>query len=136
LVIKVDRRVRLRVGSLGDIAFPPGVYVYTGSATRGLLARVGRHLRKQKRKHWHIDYLLASRHARVVGVILVTDARISECEINRWVLSLAESTVSAFGSSDCQKGCGSHLAYFAPSACVRGHPVRDTSWKDHHESQA
>jgi len=43
----------------GQIPFPAGWYVYTGSARNGLAQRVGRHLRHNKRKHWHIDYLLA-----------------------------------------------------------------------------
>ncbi len=111
LLIRLDRRVRLTVGRLGRLTFPPGVYVYTGSAARGLTARVARHLRKRKRRHWHIDYLLAHRSARIVAVIMVAGELLSECRLNQAVMSLARARIPGFGSSDCRSGCGSHLAY-------------------------
>ena len=46
---------RVRVGKLGEFFFD-GTYVYVGSAQRGE-ARIWRHLRKHKKKKWHIDYL-------------------------------------------------------------------------------
>lgn len=111
LFVRLDRRVRLTVGRLGKLAFPPGVYVYTGSAARGLTARVARHLKKRKRRHWHIDYLLAHRSARVVAVIMVTGELLSECQLNQAVMSLARAVIPGFGSSDCRSGCSSHLAH-------------------------
>ena len=53
----------IRVGALGDLTFPRGWHVYTGSAQgQGGLIRVQRHVRlavsKNQTKHWHIDYLL------------------------------------------------------------------------------
>ena len=112
LIIRLDRRVQLKVGRLGPVEFRPGIYVYTGSAAGGLRARVARHQRKHKRKHWHIDHLLASQHASITTLILVTDMKMSECEINQRVMRLAGGNIPAFGSSDCPSGCGSHLAYF------------------------
>ncbi|HSF57479.1 MAG TPA: DUF123 domain-containing protein [Candidatus Binatia bacterium] len=46
------------MGKLGDAVFPAGTYVYTGSAMKGLAARVKRHCSRKKKIHWHIDYLL------------------------------------------------------------------------------
>ena len=37
--------------------FSAGVYVYTGSATRGLEARIARHQRADKKIRWHFDHL-------------------------------------------------------------------------------
>jgi len=35
-----------------------GYYVYVGSAMNSLEKRVARHFRRQKKLHWHIDFLL------------------------------------------------------------------------------
>ncbi len=56
------------VGRLGKREFDAGLYVYTGSALNSLPGRVGRHLRKLKKKHWHIDYLIADASVEIVGV--------------------------------------------------------------------
>ena len=70
LAIRIGRPIRIRVGRLGEFEFPAGRYVYTGSARRGLEARVRRHLSRAKRLHWHIDYLLAAPGASITGVTL------------------------------------------------------------------
>jgi len=89
-------------------AFPPGRYFYTGSARTRLAARIERHLARSKRLHWHIDYLLASPHARVVRV---RRSSLAECELNR--ARRGRILVPGFGSSDCTAGCGAHLKYVA-----------------------
>ena len=48
----------LQVGALGEVSLEPGWYLYVGSARRHLEARLRRHLRPEKRRRWHIDYLL------------------------------------------------------------------------------
>jgi Uri superfamily endonuclease len=50
---------KIQVGKLGNFSFSPGWYVYTGSAfgPGGLAARVGRHVKQEKKCRWHIDYL-------------------------------------------------------------------------------
>jgi Uri superfamily endonuclease len=58
LVINLDSDTEIDVGSLGSILFPRGSYLYIGSAINGIEGRVTRHLRKTKKIHWHIDYLL------------------------------------------------------------------------------
>jgi Uri superfamily endonuclease len=104
LHIEVERALRLRVGRLGTFPVPAGRYVYTGSARRGLEARVARHLRTRKRRHWHIDHLLAADGVRVVAVGI--SAR-TECAAN---LAVRGTTpVPGFGASDCRAGCGAHL---------------------------
>lgn len=104
LSIRLSRSVTLQVGRLGRFTFPAGEYVYTGSAKRNLVPRVRRHLSNEKKLRWHIDYLLASPHARITRVALSERA---ECEWNQ--ATTGEVAVKGFGASDCQALCGSHL---------------------------
>lgn len=104
LHIRVPRRVRLKVGSLGTFDFPPGIYLYTGSGRRNIEARIARHLTTCKTLRWHIDYLLAARGVTVRRVVRST---LPECCLNQGVPGTV--VASGFGSSDCAAGCGSHL---------------------------
>jgi len=121
LLIHVPRPTRRRIGKLGTFTFPAGYYVYTGSARRGLRARVRRHLNGAQRRHWHIDYLLASPSARIVRCLV---SRSDECRRNASVKNRpgARLPVPGFGSSDCRRGCGSHLVYFARKPDLKGEP--------------
>jgi len=107
LRIRLRRAATVEVGSLGRCRFAAGWYVYSGSAQNGLAQRVGRHLRRDKRKRWHIDYLLAA--ADRVEPFVLPGAGVSECELHR-ELSGGTVPIRGFGSSDCR--CPSHLAYF------------------------
>lgn len=106
LHIRVARPLQLRVGALGELHFPPGRYLYTGSARRNLQARVARHLRRDKTLRWHIDYLLAH---PAVTVERVETGSIGECAWNRG--SAGEVLQHGFGASDCRAGCGAHLRW-------------------------
>lgn len=99
----------LRIGALGTFHFPAGRYVYTGSALSGLDARIARHLRKEKKLRWHIDYFLQCAQVQRVVTFLGPERR--ECEKNRRVLRKPGATVLApgFGSSDCR--CTAHLVF-------------------------
>ncbi|MBS0644010.1 MAG: GIY-YIG nuclease family protein [Proteobacteria bacterium] len=82
-----------------------GRYLYAGSARGpgGLRARVARHLRTEKRTHWHVDLLTA--RGAVEGAWIVRDG--TECD---FIVSLSHLPVPlpGFGSSDCRT-CRSHL---------------------------
>jgi Uri superfamily endonuclease len=106
LYILLEREIRLAVGRLGSFDFPAGSYVYTGSAKKNLEARVRRHCSRDKKLRWHIDYLLASRHARILRVELSAE---EECSLNQAVAGTV--LVPGFGASDCVRGCGSHLKW-------------------------
>lgn len=106
LLIDVHRRLRVRIGRLGEFEFPAGRYAYTGSAKRNLAARIARHLRREKALRWHIDYLLAASGVRIKRVIT---SRLPECALNR--VCRGRIVVAGFGSSDCACGCGAHLKY-------------------------
>lgn len=100
----------MRVGSLGRIRFTRGYYAYVGSARRGMRSRVARHLAREKRKRWHIDWLTTQ--PGVVPVAMVSTERTGlECRMAALLASRANLSVKGFGCSDCQ--CGSHLYYFS-----------------------
>lgn len=92
----------------GAAALPPGVYWYAGSAygPGGLKARLGRHLKADKKVRWHVDRLTTD-PAVEVGFLAFPGAR--ECALIRALLTAgAEVPIPRFGSSDCPV-CPSHL---------------------------
>ncbi len=111
LLFRLDVALELKVGKLGPVTLPPGWLVYVGSALGpgGLSARLQRHLRSDKRLHWHIDYLTAV-CAPVDWYAEISNVRL-ECAWVQRLLTLPEIAVPApgFGSSDCREGCPAHL---------------------------
>ena len=106
LHIRLAERVTVQVGKLGRFIFPAGRYVYTGSARRGLEARIARHYKKDKPLRWHIDYLTTRPQAEIFQVDRLD---MPECAANRTVAG--DIIAPGFGASDCRAGCGSHLRY-------------------------
>jgi Uri superfamily endonuclease len=108
LLIYMPQKKYIKIGKKGSFEFLRGYYVYTGSAKVGLKSRIRRHLRRNKNKFWHIDYLLP--YAQIKDVIIHSQK--SECYWNNKLFELAESEILAkgFGSSDCK--CTTHLLYF------------------------
>jgi len=100
----------VRVGSLGRIRFKRGYYTYVGSARRGMRPRVARHLAKEKRKRWHIDWLTTQPGVVPIAVASTTLTGL-ECKIVTVLSSRANRRVDGFGCSDCE--CESHLYYFS-----------------------
>ncbi|MDA2934368.1 GIY-YIG nuclease family protein [Acidobacteria bacterium AH-259-D05] len=113
LHIWLRKRRVLNIGRLGRFAFPAGYYVYTGSAKTNIQARVQRHLTREKRIRWHIDYLLADPYTSVVDIRLSRDP---ECYLNQSGQGVV--IVPGFGSSDCKHGCGAHLKFVGSSATL------------------
>jgi Uri superfamily endonuclease len=109
LWIRVSVELCVTVGRLGRLEIPAGLYVYTGRASRGLRARVRRHVRGAACKHWHIDYLLAGRGVRLERVELVSNDPGDECPANQAVGRKGGCPVHGFGASDCRAKCPAHL---------------------------
>jgi len=112
LICRLSHQADIVVGRLGRVQFAPGWYVYVGSARGpgGLAARVARHLREEKRTHWHIDYLLPQ--ATVIEVWARRGTERLECP---WARALAQADGASivprgFGSTDCR--CPGHLIHF------------------------
>jgi Uri superfamily endonuclease len=107
LTIEINETIQPKIGALGKIAFPVGLYSYVGSAQNNLALRVARHKRKEKRLFWHIDYLLNSEAAKIIGVYSVARQKTEECRIASVIAANGGQPIAGFGCSDCH--CNSHL---------------------------
>lgn len=121
LVLTLKRSRTLTIGRLGEVKLPAGEYAYAGSAfgSGGLRARLGRHLRGDGAKHWHIDTVRAV--AEVRGCFYtVSDTRL-ECAWSQALAATLGATipVQGFGASDCRAGCAAHLIALPPHVNVR-----------------
>jgi Uri superfamily endonuclease len=110
LVMKLKSNKNIRVGSLGKLEFNKGFYCYVGSAigSTTIENRCKRHLMKNKKMKWHIDYL--RKEVEIVNIFGIPSRNKIECKIARKILKKADSFIPKFGSSDCN--CKSHLFYF------------------------
>ncbi|WP_456398129.1 GIY-YIG nuclease family protein [Palaeococcus sp. (in: euryarchaeotes)] len=107
LIILVERaknvKTKRRIFSLQR-----GYYVYVGSAMNSLEKRVARHFRKDKKLHWHIDFLL--KEADLLEAYLIPSEERLEERLSREVGRFARG-VEGFGASDLQ-GVHTNLYYF------------------------
>jgi Uri superfamily endonuclease len=108
LLINMERDVDLTVGAKGRIQFKKGLYAYVGSGQINLEQRIKRHLKKEKRKFWHIDYLLSSCAAKIVKVFFREAEKTEECTV-AITIGKKNTPIIGFGCSDCK--CRSHLFY-------------------------
>jgi len=74
-----------------------GYYAYVGSGMNSLEGRVLRHLRKDKKLHWHIDYLTLIA-TPLKAYLVPSPVRIEE-ELSK-SLNMVGKVVKGFGSSD------------------------------------
>ena len=106
LLIELGNNATISIGKMGEMAFNKGFYVYAGSALNGLEQRIQRHLRENKKTHWHIDYFL--KHTTVTDVFYKENNVREECIIAKKFEGTLPS-ILGFGCSDCS--CTSHLFY-------------------------
>jgi len=106
LVFQLRETTRLQIGKLGLFDFPAGFYIYTGSAKKNIQARVQRHVCREKKLRWHIDYLLAAPAVEMIDIYYYTEP---ECAIHQQ--SAGQILIPHFGASDCRNQCGSHLRF-------------------------
>ncbi|MEA2087050.1 MAG: GIY-YIG nuclease family protein [Candidatus Caldatribacteriota bacterium] len=94
---------------MGKIFLKKGDYIYIGSAKGCLEARLRRHLRKNKKTYWHIDYLLKDERTQISQIWVILKS--IECEIAEVFYRnlFTETAKKGFGSSDCK--CETHLFY-------------------------
>lgn len=107
LVVHLPAAAVLNVGSLGELTLDQGHYLYCGSAQAGLMPRLARHMRAEKKIHWHIDLL--TRQATVIGALTFMGTKDMECRLAATLAKVPgiERIGNRFGSSDC--GCPTHL---------------------------
>ena len=106
IIITLPKDTTVMVGKQGLLHFKKGFYVYVGSALNGLDQRIQRHLRTDKKTHWHIDYLLPI--TEIVDIFYKENNRKEECSIAQ-VLERNFTSIPGFGCSDCS--CKSHLFF-------------------------
>ncbi|MBE3136697.1 MAG: GIY-YIG nuclease family protein [Thermoplasmata archaeon] len=106
LIITLPKDASVMVGKQGLLHFKKGCYAYVGSALNGLEQRIQRHLRTNKKTHWHIDYLLP--FTEIVEILYKENNRREECRIAQF-LERNFGSIPGFGCSDCS--CTSHLFF-------------------------
>ncbi|MEM5871536.1 MAG: GIY-YIG nuclease family protein [Candidatus Aenigmatarchaeota archaeon] len=106
ILMQMENESEIKIGSLGKIKFKKGFYAYVGSALNSLEKRIERHLKRRKKKFWHIDYLLQK--AEVIRIYYLECKSKKECKIANF-LSKNLVCIHKFGCSDCK--CKSHLFY-------------------------
>ena len=112
LIIFLAEKTLIRTRKKAFIV-PRGFCIYVGSAmgpyTESLEKRVLRHLRKHKRRFWHIDYLLNKKGVGIKAILYSPSTKKLECSLasrfekrrSVWV------PIEGFGCSDCK--CRGHL---------------------------
>ena len=126
LIIKLARSKDILVGKLGYIHFSKAFYAYVGSGMNGLEARLQHHLRKKKKPHWHIDYLLEE--AEIKDVVLCQVSERIECSLAQALANEFQS-VPGFGSSDCK--CKSHLYFSNSKGALKASVVKAMNKQGH-----
>lgn len=106
LIIQLTADAEMHVGALGKISFAKGLYAYVGSAQNGIEKRIERHVRKEKRMFWHVDYLLENPASGIAAVFFSDASKTAECALAE-IISKRGEAVAGFGCSDCR--CVSHL---------------------------
>jgi Uri superfamily endonuclease len=108
LLIGLDRALPVGAGRHKSGQLPAGTYFYAGSAygAGGLAARIGRHFRKDKKVHWHVDRLTLE--ASRLAAFIVENG--NECALAEALLQSNSVAIAleGFGSTDCSS-CRSHL---------------------------
>ena len=112
LYLELKKPQEIEIGRLGLIEFKKGFYLYIGSAKNGIIQRVSRHLKDEKKLFWHIDYFLSNNNSSVEKVYYTEEQQYSECDVSRMLLREFDDSlipVDCFGCSDCS--CKSHFYY-------------------------
>ena len=105
LNIYLKKQKCIRVGKLGTFRFKNGYYIYVGSAKKNMAKRIARHLRKKKKKFWHIDYLLQHTEVNKIWTSDLPEEKMAELLAEKMT-----APVPGFGASD--KKSKTHLFYY------------------------
>ena len=113
LLLRLAEPAAAPTRAFSSAVLAPGTYLYAGSAwgPGGIRARVLRHARRAKARHWHIDSL--TEVADLAGVLAFPGGR--ECGLIERGRALPGTSVPipGFGSSDC-RSCAAHLLAVPP----------------------
>jgi Uri superfamily endonuclease len=115
LLIKCSRSAKIDNPRFSNVNFPMGFYYYIGSAQKNLTKRIERHFRREKKIHWHIDYLTTNESFECLEAYLINNKKKSfECALSKDFSKIFNMRIAVpyFGNSDCTE-CDSHL-YYSP----------------------
>jgi Uri superfamily endonuclease len=107
LVVHLPAPTTVHAGGQGPIALDEGHFLYCGSAQAGLMPRLARHMRSDKKRHWHIDFLTCE--GRAIGALAFEGGKETECQLAAALSRVPgiEPVGHGFGASDCK--CPTHL---------------------------
>jgi len=108
LIIRNDTDKTIKIGKIGNRFFKEGFYVYVGSGMNNLEKRIKRHLKKDKIKHWHIDYITTL--MKVTKIYGFRGKKRIESKIAYRLSLICDDYIKGFGSSDTKDK--SHLFFF------------------------
>ena len=109
LILENNKDFYKQIGALGKIYFQSGYYLYIGSALNSLNTRLRRHSRKNKKTHWHIDYIIPA-NMKILKKIVIRRTDYIEESITKDFIKLTQTIIKGFGSTDSK--APSHLLYF------------------------
>ena len=113
VIFRLEKQALFQIGKLGEQEFLPGFYFYCGSAKGegGISRRVNRHLKKDTKKFWHIDFL--KEKVNPIRIWFLTSMERCECDLvqNLRIDPKVSYSMKGFGASDCTERCYSHLLY-------------------------
>lgn len=113
LEIYLNRNIFISHPKFSEYKFSKGFYYYIGSAQRNLKARIIRHLSKDKKLNWHIDWLTINNNTKIKRIFILYDTpKIYECKLAQKLHNIIvdKTQLKGFGNSDC-KSCYSHIYY-------------------------
>jgi len=113
LEIYLNKSIILSIKNFYGQKLIKGYYYYTGSAQRNLVQRIERHIKKEKKIHWHIDHLTTNKYASLKNVFMILGAsKNAECDLGKKLKTSLEisDSLNGFGNSDC-RNCNTHLFY-------------------------
>jgi Uri superfamily endonuclease len=114
LILHLEHPVKLKRPLAASKPLAPGLYIYAGSARGpgGIRARLARHFRVEKRKHWHVDQLTRVSEVRLWASPLPES---HECDLVTKLIDSGrfDTACAGFGSSDCRL-CEGHLLVWLP----------------------
>lgn len=113
LELKVKNKFTFSHHKLGVKDLVKGYYYYFGSAQINLSQRINRHLNKNKKEHWHIDFLTCNDNILINKIFIIKNLNKDyECKIANGLKQSfnLKIPIKNFGNSDCNK-CESHLLF-------------------------
>jgi Uri superfamily endonuclease len=111
LLVLIVPEETIRIGALGRLPFASGLYGYVGSA-RGRSATLGhrlaRHLRLDKARRWHVDYLTCHPRVQPVAAFVSEGDKLTERRLAR-LCAAKFPAIPRFGNSDQRGKTPGHL---------------------------